>query len=435
MRNVMILPIRIVGISIFIIGFAVNIFAQPTNSGKMNPKRLDVIGNVLEPFIQSNNLNGAVAVIHHNNQLVYNKAFGYVDVNKKILMKTDAIFRIASQTKAITSTSIMILMEEGKLLLDDPIEKYLPSFKFPKVIKTFNFTDSSFTTEPANRSLTIRDLLTHTSGIGYAQIGSDTARALYAKFGIVGGIGVTNPRIKLENQIELLGTLPLMHQPGDRFTYGLNIDVLGRLVEVVSGLDLATFLKLKIFDPLEMKDTYFYQPKENWSRLVPIYSNPQNGKLDKLMDQVDLLGGLYTAYPNFKGSYYSGGAGLSCTAKDYARFLQMLLNNGVYNGKRILSKTSIRLMTTNQIGNLDFVMAGQQPNNKLGLGFILYTEKGSAQSPLSAGSYAGGGAFYSIYWVDPKEKITAQLMVNMLPLLDISLWEKFKVAVYQAIED
>jgi len=419
----MVLPTRIVCISLVAFLFSSRITAQPVATGNMNSQRIENIGKVLESFIKSNNLNGAVAVIHHNNQLVYNKAFGYADVEKKELMKTDAIFRIASQTKAITSSSIMILMEEGKLLLDDPIEKYLPSFKSPKVIKSFNFKDSSFTTVPANRSLTIRDLLTHTSGIGYAQIGSDTARALYAKFGIVGGIGVTNPATKLSDQISQLGTLPLMHQPGDRFTYGLNIDVLGRLVEVLSGMSLAEFFKKRIFDPLEMKDAYFFQPLQNWSRVVPLYSNSENGKLVKLNQQVDLLGGLYTDYPRYNGSYYSGGAGLSCTAGDYANFLQMLLNNGVYKGKRILSKTSIRLMTTNQIGSLDFVMAGQQPNNKLGLGFILYTQKGSAQSPLSEGSYAGGGAFYSIYWVDPKEKITAQLMVNMLPLLDIDLWE------------
>ncbi len=404
-------------------------------SSKMNAARLEAITQVLESFVKDKHINGAVAVVHRNNQLVYNKAIGYADVEHHKPMATDAIFRIASQTKAITSTSIMILMEEGKLLLDDPIEKYLPSFAHPKVLKSFSFKDTTFTTAPSNRSITIRDLLTHTSGIGYAQIGSDTARALYAKYGIVGGVGVTDPSVKLQDQMNKLGTLPLMHQPGARFTYGLNIDVLGRLVEVLSGMDLATFFQKKIFEPLGMKDTYFYQPEKNWSRVVPLYSNPMKGVLTKLGTHTDMLGGLYTAYPTYNGTYYSGGAGLSCTAIDYAKFLQMLLNNGVYNGKRILSKTSIRMMTTNQIGELDFVMAGQQPNNKLGLGFILYTKQGSAQSPLSEGSYAGGGAFYSIYWVDPKEKITGQLMVNMMPIENTDIWEKFKVAVYQAIVD
>lgn len=401
----------------------------------MDPIRLEKLDKLIQTYVDNNTINGAVAVIHRNNELVYHKAFGYFDVETQKPMPRDAIFRIASQTKAITATAIMQLYEEGKLLLDDPIEKYLPSFASPRVIASFNFTDTSYTTIPAKRSVTIRDLLTHTSGIGYAQIGNDTARALYGKFGVVGGIGVTNPKIRLADQINMLGSIPLMHQPGAKWTYGLNIDVLGRLVEVLSGQDLASFFKTRIFDPLEMNDTYFYQPASNWLRIVPLHSSSASNGIVKLPTETSMLGGLYTAYPSFKGTYFSGGAGLSCTAMDYAQFLQMMLNDGIYKGKRILSRASVKLMRSNQIGDVEFAMPGQQLNNKVGFGFIITTEKASAQSPASVGTFFGGGAFYSIYWIDPIEKITGQLMVNMLPMSDADLLEKFKLVTYQAIQD
>jgi CubicO group peptidase (beta-lactamase class C family) len=402
---------------------------------KMSPGRLARIDAWMEQAIAEKQLNGAVAIVHRNNQLVYHKAFGLMDVKTQQAMPKDAIFRIASQTKAITATAIMLLYEEGRLLLDDPIEKYLPSFANPRVITKFSLKDTTFSTEPAKRSVRIRDLLTHTSGIGYAQIGTDTARALYAKYGLVGGIGVVNPRIRLEDQIETLGKVPLLHHPGARWTYGLNIDVLGRLVEVLSGMNLDAFLQKRLFRPLGLKDTHFYQPEANWSRIVPLHSNPSLGEIVKLPLETPMLGGLYTDYPRFQGTYYSGGAGLSSTAWDYAQFLQMLLNDGVLHGKRILARSSVRLMRTNQIGDIDFEMAGQAANQKVGFGFIINTEKAAGQSPVSVGTYYGGGAFYSIYWIDPKEKVTGQLMINMLPMRQIDVLEKFKVAVYQAIAD
>lgn len=407
----------------------------PYKEARMSVTRLSMLDRMFDYYIKNKTINGVVAVVHRNNQMVYHKAFGYADVENNIPMKTDAIFRIASQTKAITCTGIMILYEEGKLLIDDPIEKYIPSFKSPKVIKEFNFKDTSFTTMPANRSVTLRDLLTHTSGIGYAQIGGDTARALYAKYGVLGGIGITDSKITLVDQINTLGGLPLLHQPGAKFTYGLSIDVLGRVIEVVSGMSLSQFFKERIFDPLGMNDAWFYQPEQNKKRVVPLYSNTEPGSLVKLSDQTDMLGGLYTAYPSFKGTYYSGGAGLSCTATDYANFLQMMVNDGVYKGKRVLSRSSIRLMRSNQIGDLVFEMPGQLKYNKIGFGFIVITEKGSTQTPMSAGTFSGGGAFCSIYWIDPDEKITGQMMLNMLPMSDFDIWEKFRALVYQAVED
>src|SRR5690606_33940078 len=197
-------------------------------------------------------------------KIVYHKAIGYNDLDKKTPLKRDAIFRIASQTKAITSVAVMMLYEEGKFLLKDPISKYIPEFAKPRVLDKFNAEDTTYTTVPTKREITIHDLLTHTSGIGYAQIGSKEANAIYAKNGIVGGIGVG--QILLADKIKKLGTLPLFHQPGEQWTYGLNTDVLGYLVEVASGMSLDEFFRKKIFEPLGMKDTYFYLPREKYNR-------------------------------------------------------------------------------------------------------------------------------------------------------------------------
>ena len=207
---------------------------------------------------------------------VYHKAFGFANKENKAVMRTDHIFRIASPTKAITSVAVMILYEEGHFMLDEPVSKFIPGFAKPKVLDKFNEKDSSFTTIPAKREITIRDLLTHTSGIGYAQIGSKEANAIYAKNGVVGGIGVKG--ITLAENINRLAPLPIFHHPGEKYTYGLNTDVLGYLVEVLSGMTLDQFFQKRIFEPLGMKDTYFYLPNEKQNRLVSLYTHT-NGQL------------------------------------------------------------------------------------------------------------------------------------------------------------
>jgi CubicO group peptidase (beta-lactamase class C family) len=231
-------------------------------------------------------------------------------------MKKDAIFRIASQTKAITSVGVMMLYEEGKILLDDPVSRYIPEFKNPKVLDQFNAADTTYTTKPAKREITIRDLLTHTSGIGYAQIGSPEMNAIYAKAGIVGGIGVGH--IVLADKMKLLGSMPLFNQPGEKWTYGLNDDLLGYLIEVVSGMPFDAYLKQKIFEPLGMKDTYFYLPKEKYSRLATLYTEDSTKHIIKAPEHSQINGDFYRDYPNTPGTYFSGGGGLSSTAYDYA---------------------------------------------------------------------------------------------------------------------
>lgn len=398
---------------------------QPATAG-FSSERLARIDKVLLEYVDKKWLAGGSAIIVHNGSIVYYKAFGYDDIATKKPEKKDAIFRIASQTKAITSVAVMMLYEQGKFLLDDPVSNYIPEYKDMKVLDKFNENDTTYTTVPAKRDVTIRDLLTHTSGIGYAQIGSKEANAIYYKNGIWAGLGVG--KMMLGDKMKKLGSLPLFHQPGEKWTYGLNTDLLGYLVEVVSGMSLADFFQNNIFEPLGMKDTYFYLPQNKYNRLAILYSEDSTGHIIKAEKNMDVNGNVYADYPATAGTYYSGGGGLSSTAYDYAVFMQMLLNGGVYNGKQILSRNSINLMTQNQIGELSL------GNDKFGLGFGIVTEKGSPKTPVSIGTFDWGGAFSSTYWIDPKEKIVAQLFINQWPNSHAEIHKKFKVLVYQALK-
>lgn len=395
-----------------------------------SPERLSRIDSVIQQYIDSNWISGAIALVAKDGNIIYYKAKGYDDrENKKVLQK-DALFRIASQTKAITSTAVMMLYEEGKFLLDDPISKYIPEFKSPRVLDQFNASDSSFTTLPAKREITIRDLLSHCSGIGYAQIGSPVMTAIYYKAGITSGIGLPNG-LKLSDAIKKLALMPLTHHPGEKFTYGLNTDVLGYLVEVISGMSLSDYFRKKIFEPLGMNNTYFYIPQAKQNRLMVLQTEDKAKHSTPLPLTTQLNGNFYSNYPAINQTYFSGGGGLSSTAYDYAIFMQMLLNGGEYNGKRLLSPATIRLMTTNQIGDL-FTAANNK--NKFGLGFELVTESNYAKTLLSMGTFSWGGMFSSSYWIDPKEKIVAQFVLQVLHNSHGDIADKFKVLVYQALE-
>ncbi|GAB3170869.1 serine hydrolase domain-containing protein [Telluribacter humicola] len=394
--------------------------ASPESVG-MSTERLQRIESVVQDYVNQQRIAGAVALVVRNGKIVYYKGIGYDDMDTKSPLKRDAIFRIASQTKAITSTAIMMLYEEGKILLDEPVSKYIPSFKQPKVLATFNEKDSSFTTIPAKREITIRDLLTHTSGISYAGIGTKEANAIYAKYKIPSGIGT--PNHKLSDAINLLGTMPLIHQPGEKFSYGLNTDVLGYVVEVVSGKSLDEFFRQRIFEPLGMKDTYFYLPASKAPRLTTLYTQTREGATIKRVAQ----GGSSPDFPKEGGTFFSGGAGLSSTAYDYVIFLQAMLNGGQYGGKRILSPITIDMMTANQIGDIN---VGAR---KFGLGFAIATEKEAARLPISVGTFEWGGIFGTTYWADPKEGIAALIMTQKYPNSYGDLSDKFKVLVYQAI--
>jgi len=389
-------------------------------------ERLKRIDANMKSWVDNGWMNGAAALIIRNGKVVYYKSAGFNDLDSKAPLAKDGIFRIASQTKAITSVAVMILYEEGKFLLDDPVSKYIPSFEKATVLEKFNEKDSTYTSRPATRDVTVRDLLTHTSGIGYAQIGSKEANAIYAKAKITAGLNVLDD--KLSDAMNRLGPLPLMHNPGEKWTYGLNTDLLGRLVEVWSGMSLDEFFRKRIFVPLGMNDTYFNLPAEKAGRLVNFYLEDSLGHLKR---EKDVLGSTeqFMDYPLRKKTYFSGGEGLCSSIYDYAVFLQMLLNGGTYNGQQILSRNSVRMMTVNQIGELSL---GE--DEKFGLGFAIATEKTSAKFPMQVGTFTWGGAFSTTYWVDPKEKIVALLYRQMWGSHS-EIDNLFRVLVYQAISD
>ncbi|HZY81919.1 MAG TPA: serine hydrolase domain-containing protein [Cyclobacteriaceae bacterium] len=395
--------------------------SKPEDAG-MSSARLSKIDKMIEEHIANGWIPGAVVLIARNGKIVYHKAYGYSDVESKTAMKKDNIFRIASQSKAITSLAVMTLWEDGRFGLDDPISRYIPEFKSQRVMQSMNWADTTYTTIPARSEITIRQLLTHTSGLDYAGIGSQEFKAIYAKAGVPSGIG--NDNMVLAEKMKILGGLPLKHHPGEAYTYGLNNDVLGYLVEVLSGMSFDQYLKTKIFTPLGMNDTYFYLPKEKRSRLVGLYGTSKGSLAkvtDKIFDNVDPV------YPTLEGKYYSGGAGLSGTAEDYAKFLQMYLNNGQFNGTKLLSRKTIELVLTPQL---------QAPlTNQVGLGFGLETEKNDYSSVYSLGSFSWGGAFATQYWADPKEKLVGLIYLNLYGGPNKGTADKFKVLTYQAIID
>ena len=397
-------------------------------AGGFSSERLKRLDREMNDWSQKGWMQGGVGLIIHSGKIVYYKATGYNDIETKAPLSKEGIFRIASQTKAITSVAMMILFEEGKLLLDDPVSKYIPAFKKQQVLDKFNAADTTYTTVPAKQDITIRQLFTHTSGLGYAQIGSKEANAIYAKSNLTAGIGVQGD--KLLDAMNRLAKLPLMHQPGEKWTYGLNSDLLGCLVEVISGMTLDNFFRTRIFEPLGMKDTYFLVPKEKAARLVNLYREDSTGHLVKAGNNM-LNGPVGPDYPLIQSTYYSGGAGLSSSIYDYAIFLQMLLNNGVYDGKTILSRNSVRIMTQNQVGDISI-----RGDDKFGLGFQIITEKSSGKNLAQAGTYGWGGAFATSYWVDPKEKLVILLYRQLQgTTTGADMAEKFRALTYQAIAD
>ena len=407
-------------------GFTQSISNTGPEAAGFSAERLKRLDQAMNEWVEKGYMNGAAALIIRDGKVAYYKAAGYNDLDTRAPLQKEGIFRIASQTKAITSVAIMMLFEEGKLLLSDPVSQYIPSFKKQSVLLKLNPADTSYTTVPANREVTIKDLLTHTSGLGYAQIGSIEANAIYAKNNITAGLGVKDRT--LLSAMTRLGELPLMHQPGEKFTYGLNTDLLGCLVEVISGMSLDEFLRTRIFEPLGMKDTYFNLPASKADRLVNLYTETAPGKLVKAY--AGMLNSPANAnYPLVPHTYFSGGAGLSSTIYDYAIFLQMLLNDGVYNGKRFLGRNTVRMMTTNQIDGINYA------GGTFGLGFQIVTEKNSGTSPAQIGTFGWGGAFATSYWVDPKEKMVYLFFRQLQARTHNEVVEKFRALTYQAIKD
>ncbi len=395
-------------------------------------ERLRRVDAALNRWIEEGRIPGAVGLVIRKGTIVYYRAAGFDDPDTKEPLATDDIFRIASQSKAITSVAAMMLYEEGKFLLDDAVSKFIPAFATQKVLQNFRESDTSYTTVPLERPVTVRHLLTHTAGLGYPAFGL-SAGTIYTKRGFPAALtwGFDERGERLADVVTRLADVPLLHQPGEQWTYGFGVDVLGRLVEVWSGMPLDEFFRQRIFDPLGMDDTYFNVPSTKADRLVNFFQVDSLGRHTKQSALTFPHGfaPLPMDYPLRDHTYFSGGGGLSSTILDYGVFLQMLLNGGEYDGTRLLSRNTIRMMTMNQIGDLN------ARQDKFGLGFSIVTEEGSSRYPSRAGTYWWGGALSTRYWVDPVEELIVVLYRQMWggPATDVD--DTFRVLVYQALVD
>lgn len=385
----------------------------------LSAERLDRIGAVMQKSVDDGRLGGVVTLVARGGKVAYLQACGTLDPSKGAPMTTDAIFRIASQTKALTSVSVMILFEEGKLLLGDPVSKYIPEFRAATVaVPDGSKKGPGYKIVPAKRQITIRDLLTHTAGISY---GDGPARDLYKAAGLQGWFLADRPE-PVGTYIKKLAGLPFDAQPGEKWIYGYNVDILGYLVEVVSGMSLADFIRTKITEPLAMADTSFFLPEEKAGRLAAVYGIGKDGKAELVADPKE------RAYLKGPRVCYAGGAGLLSTAEDYARFLLMLQSGGEWGGVHILSPKSVELMTADHCGGLY-----NNPGSGFGLGFWVTKELGRNGEPGSVGAFGWGGAYHTTYWVDPAEKLVAVFMTQLMPATGSDAQAKFKALVYQSI--
>ena len=402
----------------------VNVWSQvllyPTvKSAQFDYSKLALIDAEVNKYVQNHWLVGSTVIIVKDNKVVYHKAFGYANEASKTPMPENAIYRIMSQTKAITSLAIMQLYEQGKINLDQKVSDFIPSFKNPTVLKDFNAADSSYTTIAAKREITIRDLLTHTSGIDYTDIGSKNMGAIYTKAGVPSGLG--NFKESLLEKMTKLGTLPLVHQPGEKFTYGLNSDLLGCIVEIVSGTTLENYFQKNIFDPLGMKDTYFNVPASKANRMPTVYTE---NEAKQIIEWSPTFRNLNPNYPLVPKTYFSGGAGLSSTAYDYAIFLQMILNQGKYNGKQIIAPRTAAIMISPQ---MDFKTNG---NDDFSLGFSITSEKSARLNARNKGSFSWGGYYGTNYWADPVDHLVVLVMTQHTPNSHGDLTNKIERIIY-----
>jgi CubicO group peptidase (beta-lactamase class C family) len=397
---------------------------KPEAAG-MSGERLERISKAVQQSIDDKRLAGAVTLIARHGHVVWIKAQGMSDREAGKPMRPDSIFRICSMSKPITSTAVMMLYEEGKFLLDDPISKYLPEFKDPKVlVKPAN--GPSYTI-PATHEITIRDLLRHTSGLTYNW--NEELGPLYEKANVAAGLMPYDGTIG--DSVKRLAPLPLLFNPGERFEYSLSIDVLGRLVELVSGKPLDEFFWTRIFEPLGMKDTSFFPPDNKLDRLTTAYTYYDGKGLNRFPDTPITEGTFsYSADYPLKGpkKLFSGGGGLTSTAEDYARFCQMMLNGGKWGNTRLLSRKTVELMTHDQLGKIG-------PEQAFGLGFGIAGVKTPLEELGTPGSYNWGGFFYTAFSVDPKEDLVIIFMGQLHPTGGLTLDRQVQELAYAAIID
>lgn len=398
------------------------------SSAGLSTERLERLHQGMKGFVDRHEVAGIVTLVARDGKIVDLHANGFQDIEKNVTMKTDSIFRIASMSKPVTSVAIMMLYEEGKLLLNDPVSKYIPAFKSSRVLEG---TDAGATPVNARRGITIRDLLSHRSGITYGFLNGGPVGSGYRKNGVTDGL--TSTTLTLEEGINKLAAEPLVSQPGAAFNYSLGVDVLGRVVEVVSGQPFNIFLSERIFKPLKMIDTDFIVPDSKWARLVTVYSPDGRGGIRPMSDPETFGNTNMSPFASYKEgkTYFSGGAGLASTASDYARFGNMLVNGGVLDGVRLLSPKSIELMTVSHTSDLPQPIAFLGGGKNFGLGFQVVTDLGATQTLGSVGMYGWSGIYGTNFWVDPKEKLVSIMMVQKYPGPTVAA--TFLPLVYQSI--
>lgn len=424
--------IRRLSLSTFILILILSISASaqdlPTTKPEsvgLSSQRLERIGKEVQRDIDDKRIAGAVTLVMRHGQVAWFKAQGMQDREAAKAMRTDTIFRICSMSKPITTVAVMMLYEEGHFLLEDPVSKYLPEFKNPKVlVKPANGEPYTI---PATHEITIRDLLRHTSGLTYnwnADLGP-----LYQKADVASGLLPYDGTIG--DSVDRLAKLPLLFNPGERWEYSLSVDVLGRLVEVVSGIPFDQFLRTRIFEPLGMKDTYFFPPENKIDRLATAYTYyPDNG-LNRFPDSPITEGTFtYSADYPYRGpkKLFSGGAGLNSTAADYARFSEMMLEGGKLGNVRLLSRKSVEIMTHDQLGKIG-------TDQSFGLGFGIEGDRVPLTELGTPGSYNWGGFFYTAFSIDPKEQMIVIFMGQLHPTGDLPLDRQVHQLAYQAIID
>ncbi|SMF13696.1 CubicO group peptidase, beta-lactamase class C family [Alteromonadaceae bacterium Bs31] len=402
-------------------------FAQDMPSSKpeklgLSSERLQWLDKTFQAYVDQQHMSGSVVLAARKGKVFYHKAFGLRDREANAPMQPDTIFRIASQTKALVSVAAMILQERGQLHISDPVGKYIPEFMHTTVAR--EQTDGSYTVEKAKRPITLHDLLTHTSGVSY---GYGPAKAEWQQANIQGWYFADRDEAILDI-VKRMAALPFDAQPGEKWVYGYNTDILGAVLEVVSGMPLDELLNKLLIQPLDMRDTHFFLPEAKANRLASVYTPLTNGGIARSPEQGTMdAQGHYLHGPR---KCFSGGAGLLSTAEDYGKFLQMLLGGGKYRDTRILSRKSVELMLSDHLGAIPY-----KPGSGFGLGFRIVKDLGLNAELSSVGTFRWGGAYHSSYWGDPEEALLVVYFTQLRPNTSIDDHTKLRALIYQAIVD
>ena len=428
---------------------------MPVTNKSFCPDRLEQITRLMQQEVDGGIVAGCSTLIGGCQGTIYEQYVGQQDMEQGVPLGEDSILRIASMTKGITSLAVMMLLEEGELLLTDPLADYIPEFADPTVLLLKEEQQQGHATRPARGQITIRQLLTHTSGIAYSFTYPRMNR-IYRDAGVFDWGHIDD--VTIGEKMRQLATLPLAFDPGKHFLYGLNTDVLGFLVEVISGMTLAEFFEQRILHPLGMQDTHFYPPQEKADRLCPVYMPAVD--MD-YYDSIDLLHARDTYRPDpslglcrldqattdrllhidfemierpheSAGTYFSGGAGLHSTLRDYSRFCQLLIREGELDGVRLVSPSTVRAMRSNQIGNLFMDIDGSEVD-RFGLGFGIIEDIGKQPFLATEGTYYWGGAYNTAYFLDPTNQLYSVMMTQLYPNWHCDLKRRLRNAIYGAL--